>query len=112
MKLKTTKSQIKNNFVNIISIGYCELQYLTYYKNPFAYSSGAYGWSCDYYDINNVCLSTGYNPIGESASYELIKKYEMKAQQIVTDYNIDYNLKVKKVNKLLTDFVNKSIKNK
>ena len=107
MKLKTTKSQIKNNFANIIKVGYCDIQYLTYYKNPFAYSSGACGWSCDYYDIENICLSTGYSPIGENVSYELIKKYELKAQKIVTDFNINYDLKVKKVNKLLTEFTNK-----
>jgi hypothetical protein len=109
MKLKTTKTQIKNNFVNIISIGYCGIQYLTYYKNPFAYSSGIYGWCCDYYDINNICISTGYSPIGENVDYKLIKKYELKAQKIVKDYNIDYNLKVKKVNKLLLELVKKSI---
>ena len=106
MKLKTTKSQIKNSFTNIASIGYCDIQYLTYYKRPFAYSCGINGWSCDYYDINNVCLSTGYSPIGQDVSYELVKKYEMKAQKIVTDYNINYDIKVKKVNKLLTEFIN------
>lgn len=109
MKLKTTKTQIKNNFVNIIKIGYCDIQYLTYYKSAFAYSSGAYGWSCDYYNIENICLSTGYSPIGETVSYELIKKYELKAQKIINDFNINYDLKVKKVNKLLVEFINKCI---
>lgn len=107
MKLKTTKTQIKNNFTKIISIGYCDIQYLTYYKSPFAYSSGTYGWSCDYYDINNVCLSTGYSPIGQNVSYELMRKYELKAQKIVNDFDIKYDIKVKKVNKLLSEFVNK-----
>lgn len=107
MKLKTTKTEIKNNFTNIVKVGYCDIQYLTYYKNPFAYSSGTYGWSCDYYNIDNICLSTGYNPIGENVSYKLIQKYEFKAQKIVNDFNINYDLKVKKVNKLLTEFINK-----
>lgn len=108
MKLKTTKTQIKNNFTNIISIGYCDIQYLTYYKSPFAYSSGACGWSCDYYDIDNICLSTGYNPIGKNVSYELIRKYELKAQKIINDFNIKHDIKVKKVNKLLSEFIIKS----
>ena len=108
MKLKTTKNQVKNSFVNIVSIGYCDIQYLTYYKRPFGYSCGVYGWACDYYDIDGVCLSTGYSPIGKNANYELMRKYEAKAQKIVTDYNIKYELKVKKVNKLLIDFINKS----
>jgi hypothetical protein len=107
MKLKTTKNQIKNSFVNVLSLGYCELQYLTYYKNPFAYSSGINGWACDYYNIDNVCLSTGYNPIGTNVDYKLVRKYELKAQKIVLDYNIDYKLREKRVNKLLIDFVNK-----
>ena len=105
MKLKTTKTKIKNNFLNIISIGYCEIQYLTYFKNPFAYSSGVYGWACDYYEIENVCLSTGYNPIGKSVDYKTLRKYELKAQKIVLDYNLDHKTKEKKVNKLLTEFI-------
>jgi hypothetical protein len=109
MKLKTTKTQIKNNFVNVLSFGYCDIQYLTYYKNPFAYSSGSFGWSCDYYEIDNVCLSTGYNPIGKNVDYTILRKYELKAQKIVLDYNTDYKIREKKVNKLLTEFIKKSI---
>ena len=107
MKTKVTKTEVKNNFINIISIGYCDIQYLTYYKRPFSYSSGVYGWSCDYYDIENVCLSTGYSPIGKNVDYKLIKTYEAKAQKIVTDYNIDYKTKEKRVNKLILEFANK-----
>jgi hypothetical protein len=109
MKLKTTKNQVKNNFVNILSLGYCDIQYLTSYKSPFAYSCGSYGWSCDYYEINNVCLSTGYSPIGINVDYKLLRKYELKAQKIVYDYNLEYKLREKKVNKLLNDFVKKCI---
>lgn len=105
MKLKTTKTQIKNNFVKIYSIGYCDIQYLTYYKNPFAYSSGVNGWACDYYEIENVCLSTGYNPIGQNVDYKILREYELKAQKITLDYNKDYKTREKKVNKLLIEFI-------
>lgn len=108
MKAKLTKSAVKNNFNSILSLGYCDIQYLTYYKRPFGYSCGVYGWSCDYYEIENVCLSTGYSPIGENVDYNLMRKFEAKAQKIVIDYNINYDLKVKKVNKLLTEFINKA----
>ena len=108
MKSKVTKLSVKNSFNTILSIGYCDIQYLTYYKRAFGYSCGINGWSCDYYEIDNVCMSTGYSPIGSNVDYQLIKKYEIKAQKIVTDYNINYDLKVKKVNKLLTEFINKS----
>lgn len=105
MKLKTTKTQIKNNFINVYSIGYCDIQYLTYYKKPFAYSNSVYGWACDYYEIENVCLSTGYNPIGQNVDYKILRKYELKAQKIVLDYNTDYKIREKKVNKLLIEFI-------
>ena len=107
MKLKTTKNQVKNSFVNILSLGYCDIDNLTRYKNPFAYSSGVYGWSCDYYNIDGVCLSTGYDPIGQNVDYKLVRKYEAKAQKICLDYNLDYKIREKRVNKLLIEFINK-----
>tara|TARA_R110000868_G_scaffold45703_1_gene151472 strand:+ start:134 stop:466 length:333 start_codon:yes stop_codon:yes gene_type:complete len=107
MKLKTTKNQVKNNFNTILSLGYCEIDNLTRYKNPFAYSCGVNGWSCDYYNIDGVCLSTGYDPIGKNVDYKLVRKYEAKAQKISLDYNIDYKIKERKVNKLLIEFINK-----
>lgn len=109
MKIKVTKNSIKENFSSILSIGYCDVQYLTRYKNPFAYSSGVNGWSCDYYEIDNICLSTGYSPIGKSVDYKILRKYELKAQKIVTNYELNYKLQEKRVNKLLVEFLNKSI---
>lgn len=106
MKLLATKKQIKNSYSKIISVGYCNIQYLTKYKNPFAYSKSLYGWSCDYYEFNNVCLSTGYSPIGEIVSYNLVTEYELKASKIINDYNISYDLKETKVNELLNEFIN------
>jgi hypothetical protein len=108
MKVKVTKAAVKNNYNSILSIGYCDVQYLTYYISPFAYSAGSFGWACDYYDIEGVCLSTGYSPIGSNVDYQLMIKFEKKAQKIVLDYNIKYDLKAKKVNKLLTEFINLS----
>ncbi len=108
MKAKVTKTAVKNSFNSILSLGYCDIDNLTRYKNPFAYSSGINGWACDYYDIHGVCLSTGYSPIGENIDYNLMRKYEAKAQKIVIDYNINYDIKVKRVNKLLIEFINKA----
>jgi hypothetical protein len=107
MKAKVTKSQVKQNFTTILSIGYCDIQYLTRFKNPFAYSSGQNGWSCDYYEVENTCLSTGYSPIGKNVDYKLIAKYEEKAKKIINNYDLDYKLKEKRVNKLLVEFINK-----
>jgi hypothetical protein len=107
MKLKTTKKQVKNNFNNILSFGFCNIQYLTKFKNPFAYSSGGYGWACDYYEVDNVCLSTGYSPIGENVDYKLMRKYEEKAQKICNNYELSYKVRERRVNKLLIEFINK-----
>lgn len=44
MKVKVTKKEIRENYKNVISVGYCELQYLLRGKNPNFYTSGIYGW--------------------------------------------------------------------
>lgn len=83
MKLKTTKKEIKEGFYRIISIGYCDAQYLLSEEKPFAYSAGVYGWACDYYDIDGICISTGYSPLSEKNmkyDYKLVKEYEEKAK--------------------------------
>ena len=82
MKLKTTKKQIRENFNTILSVGYCDAQYLLSSRTPFAYSAGVYGWSCDYYQIGNICICTGYSPIGTPVDYELLDELERKAEQI------------------------------
>ena len=105
MKFKTTKKEMKQGYVKILSIGYCELQNLLYYTSPIAYSSGSYGWYCDYYDIDNVCISTGYSPIGKTVTYDILKKYDNKASEIIGDYNISYDERKKKVNGLLLKFI-------
>lgn len=83
MKFKTTKKEINSNFKNVISIGYCDAQYLLNRKNPIAYNAGYYGWNCDIYDIKGVAIVTGYRPWGNiHPDYETIKKYEDEAREI------------------------------
>lgn len=106
MKLKTTKKQIKNNFNNIYSFSYCLIQSLTYYKNPFAYSSGSYGWACDYYEIDNVCLSTGYSPIGTNVNYDLVRKYEDKALKVIDNHELSHKVRERRCDKLLSKLIN------
>lgn len=106
MKAQVTKKQIKENFNTILSIGYCDAQYLLYCKNPFAYSAGINGWSCDYYQIDNVCISTGYAPIGTPVNYSLLKELEGKAGKIVHDYKLSYSDKEKQLNELIKELIN------
>lgn len=103
MKLRAAKKEFRNE--RVLKIGYCGIQYLLRYKDPFAYSSGVYGWSCDYYNIDGVIISTGYRPIGESLDYDIIEKYENQARKIVNDYNLSYEDSKELVNNLLNELV-------
>ncbi len=111
MKLQTTKKAIKNNFGTVISIGYCDAQYLLYFKDPFAYNAGVYGWNCDFYQIGGICISTGYSPIGENVSNEILRTLENKAGEIIRDNSIKYEDKLALVDSLLTQLID-SVKNK
>lgn len=109
MKIKASKKDIRNNSNKILKIGYCNIQTLLYYENPFAYSTGTYGWACDYYNVNGVIISTGYNPIGDYVDYKLCKEYEDKARKIVyNNYDESHEVKKDKVTKLLSEFIQKA----
>lgn len=86
MNFKTTTQRIKENYGQnyILSIGYCDLQMLLKYESPKAFTSGIYGWNYDLYDIEGVAICTGYRgmPSGKSFDYDLVRKYETKAQKI------------------------------
>lgn len=107
MKFKTTKKNMRDSYNRIISIGYCDAQYLLNYENPTAYSAGANGWACDYYDIDNTLISTGYSPLSDrnvKHDYALIRLYNEQAMQIVHS-NADYDEKKKCVRELLEAFI-------
>ena len=111
MKTQVTKKQVRENFNTILSIGYCDAQYLLYFKTPFAYSAGVYGWRCDYYQVGNVCISTGYAPIGTPVNYSLLEELESKARLLLKDYKLSYSDKEKQLNELLNELIN-SVLNK
>lgn len=109
MKLKATKKEIKENtYKNLISVGYCDLQFLLTFKNAFAYSIGTCGWSCDYYELKNngmnYIISMGYSPIGKSLPYDLIKKYEKIARDSIV-YNNKITRKSQRLEKLINKFL-------
>ena len=101
MKLKATKKEMREGYYKIISIGYCDAQHLLNYQNPIAYSAGNCGWSCDYYDINGVLISTGYAPLSSKNTiddYALVREYDKKASEV---YSADER------NALLHEFIAK-----
>jgi hypothetical protein len=88
MKFKTTNKQIKNNYGYIVRVGYCDLQDLLHGAEPFAYTCGIYGWNADFYNIDGVCICTGYRSlVGDNIPSDIIKKYQKKAKAIKEKYN-------------------------
>ena len=106
MKFKTTRKQINQNYSSIISIGYCDAQYLLQGKNPIAYNAGYCGWNCDIYDINGVAVVTGYRPWGNiHPDYKLIKKYEDEARKICCGSWENYQNMLDQMDQLLNQFI-------
>lgn len=112
MKVKVTKKEIRENYKNVIRVGYCELQYLLRGKNPNFYTSGTYGWRADIYQINyNTCIVTGYAPFGNiKIERNTIQKYEEKAIKICHDYSLNWEQETTKLDKLLDKFIKEVIK--
>lgn len=115
MKVKVTRRQVFDNYCNVISVGYCDLQDLLQFKNANYYTCGIYGWNSDIYDLGNgVALSTGYRPIGnlKASYYHITKKYNEKAKKVHNQYynnKIKYDTRNKKLDKLLNEFVNECL---
>lgn len=86
MKLKATKKEILKGYKPVIKVGYCQLQTLLDTSSAFAYSSGVYGWACDFYEFKDAIISTGYSPVGKPAPFEICKKYEKQAEEITAKY--------------------------
>jgi hypothetical protein len=106
MKAKVTKKDVRANYYRIIRIGYCDAQYLLNYKNPFGYSCGVYGWSCDYYVINGVCISTGYQPIGQQIDFNSLTELEKRACAISNNFDLSHDEKVHQIDNLLIELIN------
>lgn len=108
MKYRTTKKEIRNCGSSVYKVGYCNLQYLLRFNEPFAYSEGVYGWSCDYYRIggyDGIIISTGYSPIGKALDYSICEEYDRKARAIIENYGLTYEQQKAEVKALLDEFV-------
>ena len=106
MKIKMSMKQAHAGARKVYAVGYCAMQYLLRYKEPFAYNAGLYGWNNDSYLVfgtnGAVVISTGYrNMQGSHIDYNIIEKYEKQAEKIACDYKIPYEEQAEKVNALL-----------
>lgn len=112
MKYKTTKKAIREMGYPVFCIGYCDLQNLLRFVEPFAYSTRAEGWACDYYKVGDIILCTGYAPIGRKIDYNLCKEYDKAGQDVFNDRFISWEEKQEKVKTLLDEFIGKlTVKN-
>lgn len=91
-KIKTTKKEMKQNY-RILGVGYCEMQTLLKHYSPIAYhASNITGWTCDFYLINDIVISTGYNPLQSKnmvSDYNLIQDYEKKVFSVEDKEKVD-----------------------
>lgn len=110
MKTKISKQQARGLFPQMIAIPYCGAQFLLRHKEPFAYSAGVYGWSCDYYDVGGVGISTGYRPIGKTVPYELVHRFEDQARHLAVDSDLDYETERGMIDDLLSGFLREIMK--
>lgn len=116
MKIRVTKKIIKEAYNKIISIPYCDLQYLLNYENPRYYTAGVYGWNADIYEFvfknERVAIVTGYAPFGNiEPSRELRTKYEKEARKI-TEQRAEYEKTHKKLERLLLKFLDEALNEK
>ena len=111
-KRKITRKEVKR-FKNIISIGYCELANLLYFKNPDYYNTGVYGWNYNGYIINyDTIIITGYRPVNGNISIDrnISKKFDEEARKIIINKNISFEDKEKQINVLINLFIKELIK--
>ena len=106
--MKISRNELKKEYKNIIKANYCELYYLLYFKNAKFQNYGIYGWNYDVYDLKKAAIVTGYRPFGTIENHEICKKYNNLAKKIVESFD-NNEQKVKKINKLLENFINELI---
>lgn len=75
MKIKTTSKAIKENYFNILSLGYCEGERLFNYFEPTFYIGSNKGWLCDVYTFRK-----GYKCFAVSSGYGYLTYDEKKSE--------------------------------
>lgn len=80
MKIKVTRNQLKDCFIDIYNISYCGIQDIENYLNCIMYTCGVYGWKSDIYDCHNgYAISTGYGPCGNKyINRDIYTKYNKR----------------------------------
>lgn len=107
-KYRVTKKEMNEGYTHIIGIGAGDLQNLLKFEQPFAYSTRAEGWACDYYDVDDVLICTGYAPMRSkrtTSNYEILREYDEKARKIFDNYDLTYEKRKKQIEALLHEYI-------
>lgn len=111
MKFRTTTKHIKENYSKIISVRNGQLYTLLKNHNAIAYTTGAYGWKYDLYDIEGVAICVGNYGMPTKYSNNA-RKYEDTARRLIDNYDFtDYVTDITKVNQLIENILDEFIKN-
>lgn len=104
MKMRISEKELKKNFKNIYSVGYCGLKMLEFMEADF-YTAGVCGWNCDAYKIdNNTLIITGYRTFGVQVPTKLIEIYNEMFEELKEKYHYYKEFK-EKLNTLLGCFI-------
>lgn len=108
MKTKITQKALKENYSNIICVGYAALQHLLTFEKPRYYTAGITGWKADVYELENfpeTIIVTGYQPFGTCRpSYNLVSAYDNRAKEVLTT-TTNYDKQKKAIETLIICFV-------
>ena len=107
MKVKVTKKQIMSNYSNVLELSYCALQTLLNRFAPSYYTAGIYGWNADIYEIDGLCICTGYRPFGTFIpNYTEIERVNKQYQEL-KEQHLSYEEETKAVKELLKSLLKK-----
>lgn len=109
MKVQTTQRQVMSYYFGVISVGYCDLQYLLSYEDAHFFTAGVYGWNADVFEVPNTSRSivTGYRPFGNVEAYK-VREYDQKARHLIYEdedfRRLSFTEKQQKLRELIKEF--------
>lgn len=111
MKVKVTQKIVKAGHQHVLSVGYCDLQFLLRTREANYYTTRTEGWAADIYSVGTVAIVTGYKTFGDiDPSYELCRLYDGKAQDVWSNHSLKYEEKKEIIEQLLHEFIAAAIK--
>ena len=106
MKVRVTRKELLSNYTNVISVGYCDLQWLLKNREAKFYTTGVYGWNADVYEIDHdTVVVTGYRPFGNIRPIcEIVKAFDGTAS-VCHDMDISREQRQCLLEQLITAFI-------